>query len=81
MENTLAEQITAKIIVLPVELQREALDFIEFLEQKTQKKKPFKSVEGILNADLSNLDEDLKEIRAEMWKNFPREFPDVEETK
>jgi hypothetical protein len=81
MANGITEKITAKVTVLPPELQREALDFIEFLEQKLRKKKPFKSVEGILNADLSNLDEDLKEIRAEMWKNFPREFPDVEEQK
>lgn len=81
MENSLVEQIATKVIVLPLEMQREALNFVEFLEQKSQKRKPFKSVEGILNIDLSNLDEDLKEIRAEMWKNFPRPFPDVEERK
>lgn len=62
-------------------MQREALSYVEFLEQKSRRKKPFQSVRGILNEDLSKLDEDLKEIRAETWKNFPREFPDDGETK
>ena len=37
--------------------------------------KPFRSVKGVLKADLSNLEKDLSEIRAEAWKNFPREEP------
>ncbi len=81
MANNIAEQIAVKIVVLPLEMQREALSYVEFLEQKSRKKKPFQSVRGILNEDLSKLDEDLKEIRAEVWKNFPREFPDDGETK
>ena len=81
MANNIAEQIAVKIVVLPLEMQREALSYVEFLEQKSRKKKPSQSVRGILNEDLSKLDEDLKEIRAEAWKNFPREFPDDGETK
>ncbi len=81
MANSIAEQIAVKIVVLPLAMQREALSYVEFLEQKSRRKKPFQSVRGILNEDLSKLDEDLKEIRAETWKNFPREFPDDGETK
>ena len=112
MSANLVEQVAAKTAALPLEKQREILDFAEFLEQKSNRetteqlikqrclplpaqqehnarqiteepiKRPrFKSVRGILNADLSNLEEDLAEIRAEMWKNFPRtHFFDNEET-
>jgi hypothetical protein len=45
-------------------------------EQPSDPKKPKPSLAGIwadLDIDLS--EEDIREVRREMWKNFPRDFP------
>ena len=86
--TNVVEEITAKAARLPFELQREALDFIEFIAQRTRQRatqpapnatagRPaYKSVLGALehlNVPISL--EDLAEVRREMWANFPREDP------
>lgn len=77
----IVEEIASKSNSLPVELQREVLDFVEFIAHKRQieteeKRSPFRSVRGILkNRNLDNLEHDLAEVRREMWQNFPREEP------
>ncbi len=50
------------------------MDFAEFLESKEVVKKPRQSLYGFL-ADLNvNItEEDIREVRKEMWGNFPRE--------
>lgn len=78
MNTELVDQIAAKASALPVELQRKTLEYVESLEQEiTMKKnsKPFRSVKGTIQSNLNNLEKDLSEIRAEMWRNFPREEP------
>jgi hypothetical protein len=76
MNTDLVEKIAKKASNLPVEAQQRALEFVESLErEKTVGKKPFRSVKGVLRADLSNLERDLAEIRREAWGNFPREEP------
>lgn len=84
---SIVEEITIKLSSLPFELQREVLDFIEFIAHKKQvqeksqaetetKPQPFQSVRGILkHRNLENLEQDLAEVRREMWQNFPREEP------
>lgn len=76
MQNVV-EEIANKSASLPAELQHEILDFVEFVSVKRRKAKSggkaFKSVRGILDRDLSGLDDDLTEIRREMWGGFPRE--------
>ena len=81
------KEIVAKVATLPLEKQRELLDFAEFLasqqesssaETEGAKKPPFQSVRGMLNNKLGHLDEDLAEIRREMWRKFPRDFPPEE---
>jgi TRAP-type C4-dicarboxylate transport system substrate-binding protein len=59
---------------LPPEKQQEVLDFVDFLKQKTSSQKKRRSLKGLC-ADLgvSISEEDIKEVRQEMWKNFPRE--------
>ena len=79
----LVEEITVKSASLPFELQREVLDFVDFVAHKrtkasnqtetTEKKLPFRSVRGILKRNLENLENDLTEVRREMWQNFPHE--------
>lgn len=60
---------------LTSEKKQEVLDFVEFLQQKNKRKKPFKSAKGSLahlNIDFN--EEDLYEVRREMWANFPRDI-------
>ncbi len=71
----IVNEITVKSASLPSDLQHEVLDFVDFVSAKARRIKtvPFKSVRGILKRDLSNLDEDLAEVRREMWANFSGE--------
>ena len=76
MKTDLVEKIAKKASNLPVEAQRKALEYVESLErEKASEKKPFRSVKGVLQADLSNLEQDIAEMRREAWSNFPREEP------
>ncbi len=79
MSSSLVEEIAAKAATLPVERQREALTFIESLtareRESNQGTKPFRSVKGILQGNLDNLEQDIAEMRREALKNFPREEP------
>jgi hypothetical protein len=76
MDTDLVDRIAKKASNLPVEAQQKALEFVESLEpEKTAGKKPFRSVKGVLRAELSDLERDLAEIRREAWGNFSREEP------
>ena len=79
MPNNLIEEIAAKAATLPIEKQREALEFVEsltaFEHVDSQVGKPFRSVKGILQGNLDNLERDIEEMRQEAWKDFPREEP------
>lgn len=69
MKIDLVEKIAQKASNLPVEAQRKALEYVESLErEETSGKKPFRSVKGVLQADLSNLEQDIAEMR-EALKN------------
>lgn len=70
----LEQSILEKVHVLPPEKQQEVLDFVEFLQDKSVPKQPRRSVKGLW-ADLGVriTEEDIAEVRREMWKNFPRE--------
>lgn len=75
--TNIVEEITAKSASLPSELQYEVLDFVDFVAGKRRRIKttgtPFQSVRGLLERDLPHLEEDLAEVRNEMWSNFPGE--------
>ena len=75
--TNIVEEITSKSASLPSELQYEVLDFVDFVAGKGRRVAtvgtPFQSVRGILNRDLPNLENDLSEVRDEMWRNFPGE--------
>ena len=78
MATNLTEEIAAKAAMLPDDLQGEALQFVESLlarpSNSSDKKQPFKSVKGILQGNYDTLDEDIREIRREAWKTFPRDL-------
>ena len=68
------ESIVEQVEDLPLERQREVLDFAEFLlhKEKGNGDKPRKSLEGLWEG-VSISREDIDEARREMWGNFPRE--------
>ena len=69
-EEVLLEQIK----VLPPDLKREAIHFVEFLQTKVKTKAPRRSLYGALaDLDIKITEEDIAEARKEMWGNFPRE--------
>ncbi len=80
MSSDLVEEIAAKAAALPIEKQREALALIESLSANEasagQPCKPFRSVLGLLaDSGVDVTEEDIAEMRREVWKNFPREEP------
>jgi hypothetical protein len=71
---TLKESIVEVVENLPIERQREVLDFAEFLRhrEKSNGKKPRKSLKGLWKG-VNITAEDIDEARREMWGNFPRD--------
>lgn len=78
MATNLTKEIAAKVALLPNNLQREALEFVELLVAREQNaresKQPFESVEGTLQGNYDTLEEDISKMRCEAWKNFPRDL-------
>jgi hypothetical protein len=71
------QAVVEKLRVLPVEKQREVLDFAEFLQRKSVPQPPRRRHNPIgLCADLEVdiTEEDIAEARREMWGNFPRDI-------
>ena len=69
------QAVVEKLRVLPVEKQREVLDFAEFLQRKSVPRPPRRSLKGLwadLKIDLTEAD--IAEVRREMWRNFPRDI-------
>ena len=64
-----------KLLKLPVDKQKEVLDFVETLEKKAaSRRRPRRSLKGLwaaLGAEVSP--EDIAEARREMWGGFPGE--------
>ena len=55
--------------------QRTALDFVEFLGQKSEAKRPRRSLLGICATPGFHIGADeIDEERDEMWGNFPRDL-------
>ena len=73
---TISERVLDKLRDLPPEKQRAVLEFVESLEENGEPKAPLKSLEGLwAKYDINITEEDIAEMRREMWSNFPREFP------
>lgn len=71
---TTAELIAAKAKALSDEGQREVLDFVEFLQTRSTRSVPRKSLGGAwsdLGIDLSA--DDIDEARRQAWADFPHE--------
>jgi mRNA-degrading endonuclease RelE of RelBE toxin-antitoxin system len=71
---TIAEQVFERLRDLPPEQQRQVLEFVDSLMERTAKK-PRRSLRGLwkdLNAEIT--EEDIAEARRQMWGNFPRDI-------
>jgi len=77
MVTNLAEEIATKAAMLPDDLQSEALQFVESLLARQSNgpdsKREFINVKGILQGNYDSLDEDIRAMRREAWKKFPRD--------
>lgn len=82
----MAETIASKIVTLPSDQQREVLEFVEFKLERMKAEAPNHWTEQTAQQGSSNFgslahlgltitDEDIAEVRREMWANFPREEP------
>ncbi len=79
------ETIADKAQALPLELQREVLSFVEFKLQQSNgqtngaaaHERPLRpsNLGSLAHLGITVTDEDIAEVRREMWANFPREEP------
>lgn len=79
------EELAATVLTLAPQQQTEVLHFARFLQHEAETKlpratsatsTPTKSMFGLLRQKAGDITvEELKELRREMWQNFPREFP------
>ena len=71
---SLDESFLERLRRLPPEKMREAIDFVEFLHQKTAEAKcPRQSVKGLwADLGLDITEQDIAAARAESWGSFPR---------
>jgi hypothetical protein len=59
---------------LPPDKQHEVCDFAEFLHERSHAGRPLKDPEGIWKGRCADITlDEIKEVRREMWGNFPRE--------
>jgi hypothetical protein len=67
---SIEKSVLERLLKLPVDKQKEVLDFVESLEKKIRPKGRRRSFKGLL-ADLgvSISSEDIAEARREMWTN------------
>jgi len=71
---TIEEAILDKVRSLPPDKQRAVLEFADTLAASPPEKAPLRSPKGLwADLEISISEEDIAEIRREMWKNFPRE--------
>jgi hypothetical protein len=71
---SIEKSVLEKLLKLPVDKQKEVLDFVESLEKSAELRRSRRSLKGLW-ADLEvNISaDDIDEARREMWGGFPRE--------
>lgn len=66
------EAVVENLRSLPLDKQQEVLDFIQFLRQKSAASHHQTTLRGLW-AGVHITDDDIADVRREMWGNFPRE--------
>jgi hypothetical protein len=72
---TIEQMVLQKLRDLPLEKQQEVLDFLNSLEERTEKNARYRSLRGLwkdLNFDVT--EDDIAQARREMWGTFPRDI-------
>ncbi len=78
VSTSIVDSMATKAAALPIEMQREILNFVEFLSLTgiEKPKPPIRNIIGIFDhLGINITEEDIAEARREMWGNFPREEP------
>ena len=71
---TVEQQVLEKLRELPPQKQEEVLAYISRLQEKTRKQ-PRRSLAGLwANLGINLSEEDIFQVRQEMWGNFPRDI-------
>src|ERR1039458_3354886 len=71
---TIEDAILEKVLALSPDQQAELLAVADSLSKRTKPPLPLRSPEGLWeNFNFSISEEDIRELRQEMWKNFPRD--------
>jgi hypothetical protein len=71
---SIEEAILEKVRVLPPEKREEVLKFAASLSESPKTSAPLRSPRGLwADLDIDISEEDISELRREMWKNFPRD--------
>ncbi|AFZ57244.1 DUF2281 domain-containing protein [Anabaena cylindrica FACHB-243] len=72
---TIEQAVLENLRELPTDKQQEVLDFIQFLKHKLPPKNPRPSFYGLWSdLDINITEQDITEIRQEMWAKFPRDI-------
>ena len=72
---TIEEQVLEKLRGLPPESQKEVLEFVSRLKNLGRKSSR-RSLAGLwADLHLSLTEDDIAEVRRDMWGSFPREMP------
>lgn len=72
---SIEEQVVEKLRELPLEKQREVLQFVDSLKASTKSGHPLRSLRGLWkDFNINITEEDISEARREMWGNFPRDI-------
>jgi hypothetical protein len=73
---TVEEKVLEKLRRLPPEKQKAVLDFVGLLLADNEPKAAMKSLEGLWEEyDIHITEEDIAEMRREMWGKFPTHTP------
>lgn len=71
---SIEEAILERVRALPPEKREEVLKFADSLSEPLKPKPPLRSPRGLwADFDIDISEEDIAELRREMWKNFPRD--------
>jgi hypothetical protein len=76
--TSVKESVVEILEVLPPEKQQELLNFARLLKMANIVKRPRKSLKGMwADLDIHITEEDIKEVRSEMWGNLDEKFADL----
>jgi hypothetical protein len=74
---TSEEVLLEKIKVLPPDLRKKAIEFVDSLQDEARKKSPRVSLKGIwVGMNVNVTEEDIREARNEMWRGYTKDTED-----